>query len=426
MDKRKIFIVEDSPIVAMELRRILEGLGYAVTGIAGTGEEAITMCLASPPDLILMDVRLAGNLNGIEASRVIRKSISVPVIYTTAYSDRDTVQEVQKSFPFGFVIKPYREKDLLVALETAFTRFEYERKLEESEQKYKSLFEGSNDIIFTLDENLTILTVNQAVMNFLNAKPEEIISRNLLDLLPPPVDEEAKQINFFREKFAVFSKTRKPWDFKTVFSVNYSNEPIEMNVRLEFIDIKDGKLIMGRAFRVVEDELLRFFVSENHSLVMGNQLFLVSDVAYRMTRNLKRYFDSDSVELMRMALVEMIVNAIEHGNLEISYNEKTDALKRGNYFDFVKTRQANPSYRDRQVRIQYAITPDEARYTIGDDGFGFDHKEFFKRDIADVNLEFKPHGRGVFLASRIFDEVLYSDRGNQVLLVKKNTGGEGK
>lgn len=422
MRPKKIFIVEDSGIVAMELQRILEGLGYAVAGIAGTGEDAVNRCLDEPPHLILMDIKLPGKLNGIEATRQIRKKINVPVIYTTAYSDHDTVLEVQKSVPFGFVIKPYREKDLLVAIETAFTRFEYERKLEESEQKYKSLFDGSGDIIFTLDENLTILTVNKAVLNYLNMKPEEIVSKNFFDLLPIAIDGDEKQIHFVKEKFESFSRTRRPLNFKTYFKARYSIEPVEMTARFEFIDIQGGTLIMGRASRVVEDELLKFFVSETQGLVMGNQLFLVGDVTYRITRNLKRYCDHDTVELVRLALVEMIINAIEHGNLEITFNEKSEAMKGGNYFDFINVRQGNQLYRSRKVRIEYSITPDEARYTISDDGVGFNHKRFFERDITDVNQDFRPHGRGIFLSKKIFDEVWYNEDGNRVMLVKKITG----
>ncbi len=419
MKSKKIFIVEDAGIVAMELRRILEGLGYAVSGIAGNGEEAIAMCLAVPPDLILMDIKLPGNLNGIEASKEIRKRISVPVIFTTAYSDSETVQEVQKTYPFGFVIKPYREKDLLVAIETAFTRYEYERKLDEIQQKYKSLFEGSSDIIFTLDEDFTILTVNRSVINYLSLDPDELISRNLLDLLSVSVDGDPAQVSFVREKLESFTKTQRPQNFKTVFKAGYNREPVEMNVRLEYIMIPDGKLIMGRAYRVVEDELLKFFISESQNVVMGNQLFLVADVTYRMTRNLKRYFDHDTVELMRLALVEMIINAIEHGNLEITYQEKTEAFKNNTYFDFINERQGNPSYRGRQVRIEYSITPIEARYVIADDGSGFDHKGFVERDMADISLNFTAHGRGVLMATKIFDKIRYSDEGNRVELVKR-------
>src|SRR4030043_818295 len=199
MKRREIFIVEDSRIVSLELQKILEGLGYAVIGSAGTGDEAISKCMDTPPDLILMDVKLPGPLNGIETSQEIRKKINVPVIYTTAYSDREIVEEVQKSYPFGFVIKPYREKDLLVAIETAFTRFEYEMKLEESERKYKSLFEGSSDIIFTLDDRWKILSANWASLNYLNIRPEKMISKNFLDLLYVSPDG-IKNIDFVREQ----------------------------------------------------------------------------------------------------------------------------------------------------------------------------------------------------------------------------------
>src|SRR4030042_6162392 len=85
MKPKKIFIVEDSRIVALELKKILDGLGYAVVGMAGSGEEAISKCRETVPDLILMDVKLPGGMNGSEASKEIRTSISVPVIYTTAY-----------------------------------------------------------------------------------------------------------------------------------------------------------------------------------------------------------------------------------------------------------------------------------------------------------------------------------------------------
>ena len=122
MPMKKLYIVEDSRIISLELQKILEGLGYAIVGNAMTGEEAISGCAQTAPDLVLMDVRLAGKMSGIEASREIRKNYNVPVIFTTAYSDRDIIDEIQRSFPFGFVIKPYREKDLLVAIETAFTR----------------------------------------------------------------------------------------------------------------------------------------------------------------------------------------------------------------------------------------------------------------------------------------------------------------
>lgn len=422
MKQKRIFIVEDAQIVALDLKNILQNMGYAVVGIAGTGEEAINMCVAADPELILMDVKLPGDMNGIEASKEIRKKLNVPVIYTTAYSDRDIVEEVQKSFPFGFVIKPYREKDLLVAIETAFTRFEYEQKLEESERKYKSLFEGSNDIIFTLDDSFRVQTVNLSVINHLNLRPEEVISRQFFELLYASSDRNFKEADFVREKLEMFQKTRRPISFKTAFNSRFNLEPIDMNVRLEYINISGGDLIIGRAYRVVEDELLKFFISEKQSFSMGSQLFLVGDVTDRMTRNLHRYLDSDTVELVRLALVEIIINAIEHGNLEISYENKSAALEQGNYFDFMSFRQADPNYRGRQVEVEFEINQDTARYVITDAGKGFDYRNFFDRDMAEINQEYTPHGRGMIMAKKIFDEMNYNETGNQVTLVKRISG----
>jgi AmiR/NasT family two-component response regulator len=419
MRRKKIFIVEDARVVALELQKMLEEMGYLVSGIAGSGEQAVSTIVAAAPELILMDVKLSGKMSGIEASMEIRKQINVPVIYTTAYSDRNIVDEIQKSFPYGFVIKPYRQNDLLVAIETAFTRFEYEKKLMESERKYKSLFDGSGDIIFTLDDGLNILTANWAVMNHLNMRPDDLVSKNFFDLLhvSPGMDPNVRE--FVREKTDAFLATRGSMGFKTTFRSNFNNEPVEMNVRFESIVIPGGNLIMVRAFRVVEDELLKFFHSEMQSLVLGNQLFLGGDVAYRITRNLKRYLDADTVDLVRLALVEMIINAIEHGNLEVTFEEKSRVLCDGTYSEFIARRQRDPAYNGRHVRIDFTVGPEAAVYTISDEGAGFDHDAFFKKEMSDVNTEMKPHGRGMLMSRKIFDEIRYNETGNSVTLVKR-------
>ena len=419
MQQKKIYIVEDAELVLMALRKMLEGMGYLVAGSARTGQEAIDYCIKSPPDLILMDVRLPGTLSGIDVSREIHKKVNIPIIYTTAYSDREVIEEVQRSYPFGFVIKPYRERDLLVAIETAFTRYEYERKLEESEQKYKRLFEGSNDIIFTLDDELNVLTVNWAMMNYLNIRPNEIINKKFLDLVFVPQKENIRAVNFIQEKLDYFLKNRRPLNFKTPLKSNFNNEPVEMNVRLESIDIPNGNLIMGRASRVVEDELLKFFIYGKQKLVMGNHLFLVADVAYRITRDLIRYLKLETVDLIRLSLVEIIINAIEHGNLDISYQEKSEALRSGTYFEFITQRQSDPRYRDRMVCIEYDINPKLVSYIITDDGRGFDHSSFLKNGIGAGAADLKQHGRGLYMSQKIFDEIKFNKKGNGVTLVKK-------
>jgi hypothetical protein len=195
-----------------------------------------------------------------------------------------------------------------------------------------------------------------------------------------------------------------------------------MNLRMESISIPSGNLIMCRASRDIDDEMMKLFVSDEQELAMGNQLFLVGDVAYRLTRDLRKYLDSDTTELVRLSLIEMIINAIEHGNLEISYQEKSAALQVGSYVDFIARRQEDPRYKKRLVRIKYRINPCIASYTITDDGGGFDHSSFMKNEIADTNINLKPHGRGLYMSRKIFDDVIYNEKGNSVTVVKKFKG----
>lgn len=120
MDKKKILIVEDEEIVARLTRKRLEAMGYAVTGVVNTGEEAIQQVLHIPPDLILMDIYLAGKTSGIEAAEKIQAIQDIPVIYMTAYSDEATVHKAKMTRPFGYVIKPFEDRELQILIEMTF------------------------------------------------------------------------------------------------------------------------------------------------------------------------------------------------------------------------------------------------------------------------------------------------------------------
>jgi two-component system, sensor histidine kinase LadS len=245
------------------------------------------------------------------------------------------------------------------------------------------------------------------------------VGKNFIDLLAASSDVELKDLEFAREKLDSFLQNRRSMGFRAPFKSNYNNEPVEMSVRFESIAITGGDLIMVRAYRVVEDEILKFFHSEKQKLVMGNQLFLAGDVAYRITHNLRRYTDNETAELIRLALVEMIINAIEHGNLDVTFEEKSKVLGEGVYAEFIARRQGDPSYEGRKVRIELSVEPEAAIYTISDEGSGFDHRAFVKMDVADVNVPMKLHGRGMIISKKIFDEIRYNDAGNSVTLVKR-------
>lgn len=119
MTGRRILVVEDNAIIAMETVERLKRLGFAISGVAATGADAIRLFGTTDPDLVLMDINLKGEMDGIEAAQKIVAQRPLPVIYVTAYSDEETVKRAMASRPFRYLVKPYRERDLYTALEQA-------------------------------------------------------------------------------------------------------------------------------------------------------------------------------------------------------------------------------------------------------------------------------------------------------------------
>jgi len=129
----KILVVEDEGIVAMDIKNRLMRLGYDVPSIALAGEEAVEKAAKICPDLVLMDIMLKGEMDGIEAARQIHERLDIPIVYLTAFSDEDTLQRAKITGPFGYIIKPFEDRELHVALDIALYKHKMERILRESE-----------------------------------------------------------------------------------------------------------------------------------------------------------------------------------------------------------------------------------------------------------------------------------------------------
>ena len=110
MPPAKIMVVEDEIVVAMELQSRLIALGYTVAGIVASGEEVMDLAEKTRPDLVLMDVKLAGEIDGIDAARNIRERHNIPVVYVTAHADNDTLKRAKLTYPLGYIVKPFSKK----------------------------------------------------------------------------------------------------------------------------------------------------------------------------------------------------------------------------------------------------------------------------------------------------------------------------
>ena len=153
MKKKQILVVEDERIVAEDTKISLQKLGYSVPGTAISGEEAVKKAEDMKPDLVLMDIVLAGEMDGIEASALIRSRFEIPVVYLTACSDQKTLKKVKITDPFGYIIKPYEDKDLQTTIEMAFYKQEMENILKEREKILrKNLIETVKALALAVDK----------------------------------------------------------------------------------------------------------------------------------------------------------------------------------------------------------------------------------------------------------------------------------
>ncbi len=130
MNRNRILIVEDEPIVAEDIKSLLEKLGYEVAGMAANGDQALALAPAANPDMILMDISMDGPLDGIEAAVQLRRLHQLPIIFLTAYSDEQTLARAREAEPFGYIIKPFDEHSLRSTLEMAIYKVRMEKRLD--------------------------------------------------------------------------------------------------------------------------------------------------------------------------------------------------------------------------------------------------------------------------------------------------------
>ena len=160
MDATRIMVVEDEHIVAMDIRSQLADLGYEVVASATRGQEAIDKAARWHPDLALMDIHLRGEMDGIEAASAIQGQMDIPVVYLTAYVDTDTLERAKQTEPYGYIAKPFEDRDLQTAIEVALYKFEMERRVRDGAQWLDATLRSIGDAVIATDARGAIQFVN--------------------------------------------------------------------------------------------------------------------------------------------------------------------------------------------------------------------------------------------------------------------------
>jgi PAS domain S-box-containing protein len=225
----KILIVEDEGIEALDIQHRLISLGYPTPDIAFSGEEAVQKAGEISPDLVLMDIMLPGEIDGITAAELIKACLDIPVIYLTAYADDNTLQRAKITEPNGYIIKPFRERELHITIDMALYKHQIEKKLKESEKWLATTLRSIGDAVITTDQN--------GLVTFMNPVAEVLTGWQLEEGRYKKLTEVFNIINMY---------TRKPAEnpvkkvLQEGFTVGLANHTILINRNGAEIPIDDS------------------------------------------------------------------------------------------------------------------------------------------------------------------------------------------
>ncbi len=179
MTKANILVVEDEFIVSMDIQASLKKLGYNVIGAAPSGERALEILEKDQPDLVLMDIMLKGEMNGIQTADIVRQQYSIPVIYLTAYADEATLSKTKVTKPYGYILKPFKEIDLHTSIEMALYKHKKEKEVEREREMLYSIVdskekENHHDFIF-VKSNSKLVKLKMDEIYFIEALKDYVV-----------------------------------------------------------------------------------------------------------------------------------------------------------------------------------------------------------------------------------------------------------
>ena len=285
--------------------------------------------------------------------------------------------------------------------------------LADSLERHRHLLMNTEDMVFTLDSGNLLESVSPSFQDHLKLRVDDLSGRSFAELLFDNHRLQERKKNFLNHIVQARAR-KKAARFVTEFRTR-NREPYEVLVRLEAAEDVQPGLVFGKATRTPEDVLAHYSERESLRFVIPPLLTVCELLSRRLTLGLAEMLGEGAAFDMRMGLWEMLINAVEHGSLEISFEEKTRATEKACLPELIQERQRDDRFRDRRICVEYERTNTHLRYLIRDEGPGFDPGSQVKpgSELA--------HGRGISLARSAFDRVQFSPRGNEVTLTRNFT-----
>ncbi len=320
MSKPKILVVEDEGLVAKSIQDMLNNMGYEAPDTALSGEKAIKKADEIRPDLILMDIKLKGEMDGIEAAEIIHDRFDIPVVYLTAFADEETLERAKITEPFGYLLKPFEEQDLQSTIEMALYKNKMDKRLKEREHWFSTVLQSIGDAVIATDKKGNVTFMNFVAESLTGDKKEKALGKKLTDRFSIKVIDEAdpndqkskkkssgkKNINLAGHALLIDRK-------KTEIPVDYSNAPIKddksniMGSVLVLRDVtermlaqRDLRLSFEKVQRIIEEiiQAISRIVEVRDPYTAGHQQ-RVANLACAIAEEMG--FSKDQIDGIRMA-----------------------------------------------------------------------------------------------------------------------------
>jgi PAS domain S-box-containing protein len=190
----RILVVEDEGIVALNLRRSLAGLGYEVVGVAATAADALDLASTGRPDLVLMDIHIRGNVDGVDAAVRLREQGGAPVVFLTAYADEGTLERAKRAAPYGYLVKPFSAPELRTTIETALHRHQRDRALVERERRLTRALAALADGVVATDAAGKVTYANDAAVAMLGLTAADTAGGTAVEELFTLLDDDGHRL----------------------------------------------------------------------------------------------------------------------------------------------------------------------------------------------------------------------------------------
>ncbi len=251
--KPRIMVVEDESLVALDIKTSLEFLGYEVAAHASSGEEALQLAETSRPDLTLMDIVLQGTMDGVEAANLLWKRHKIPIVFLTAYSDADTLERAKNAGPFGYIIKPFEDKDLKAGIEIALQKYEQIKALMEDRNWLSLALKSVVDAVTAVDRDALVTFLNPVAQSLTGWDEAEALGKPLREIFQIVDGQTGDRVDIPIEKAIVEGEiVSLPED---VSLVRKTGEQVPIGDCISPMKTEDGQIVGG--ILIVQDNTHR-------------------------------------------------------------------------------------------------------------------------------------------------------------------------